>query len=107
MKLAIRTEKLSRRFGKTLAVDRVDLAVPEGAIYALVGANGAGKTSIIKVLMNIYRPSSGCAKVLGIESQHLTGKALCGIGYVSENQEMPEWMTVGEMLDYYRAFYPQ
>jgi ABC-2 type transport system ATP-binding protein len=107
MKSAIHTEKLSRSFGRTLAVDCIDLEVPEGAIYALVGANGAGKTSIIKVLMNIHRPTSGCAKVLGIDSQHLTGKAFCGIGYVSENQEMPEWMTVGEMLDYCRAFYPQ
>ena len=59
MKFAIRTEGLSRRFGKTVAVDAVDLEVPEGAIYALVGANGAGKTTIIKMLMNIFSPTSG------------------------------------------------
>jgi ABC-2 type transport system ATP-binding protein len=107
MKLAIRTEKLSRRFGKTVAVDRVDLAVPEGAIYALVGANGAGKTTVIKMLMNIFSPSDGLAEVLGIESRRLAGKAFTRIGYVSENQEMPEWMSTGAMLDYYRSFYPQ
>ena len=107
MKLAIRTEKLSRRFGKTMAVDRVDLAVPEGAIYALVGANGAGKTTIIKMLMNIFRPSDGHAEVLGLDAGRLAGKAFNRVGYVSENQEMPEWMTTGEMLSYYRSFYPQ
>jgi ABC-2 type transport system ATP-binding protein len=68
MKFAIRTEKLSRRFGRTIAVDCVDLAVPEGAIYALVGANGAGKTTIIKMLMNIFSPSDGRAEVLGTDA---------------------------------------
>ncbi len=104
---AIQTERLSRRFGKVLAVDGISMAVPEGAIYALVGANGAGKTTLIKLLMNIYRPSAGSATVAGIDSRLLAGKAFRQIGYVSENQEMPDWMTVGSMLDYYRAFYPR
>jgi ABC-2 type transport system ATP-binding protein len=104
---AIRTENLSRKFGRTMAVDSLSLAVPEGAIYALVGPNGAGKTTAIKVLMNIFGPTAGRAQVLGIESRRLTGKAFNRIGYVSENQEMPDWMTVGAMLDYYRPFYPQ
>lgn len=106
MNHAIYTEKLSRRFGKTLAVDAVDLTIPEGAIYALVGANGAGKTTVIKLLMNIFPPSSGRAEVLGIDTNRLAGKAFTRIGYVSENQEMTEWMTVGAMLAYYRPFYP-
>jgi ABC-2 type transport system ATP-binding protein len=107
MKHAIRTETLSRRFGKTLAVDHVDLAVPEGAIYALVGANGAGKTTIIKMLMNIFSPSEGRAEVLGVDARRMAGKAFTRIGYVSENQEMPEWMTTGAMLAYYKPFYPE
>ena len=107
MKFAIHADKLSRRFGRTVAVDRVDLAVPEGAIYALVGANGAGKTTIIKMLMNIFSPSDGHAEVLGSETKRLTGEAFTRIGYVSENQEMPEWMTTGAMLAYYRRFYPE
>jgi ABC-2 type transport system ATP-binding protein len=107
MNTAILTAGLSRRFGRTVALDGVDLTVPEGAIYALVGANGAGKTTMIKLMMNILRPSSGRARVLGSESTSLTGKAFIRIGYVSENQEMPGWMTVQTMLDYHRAFYPQ
>jgi ABC-2 type transport system ATP-binding protein len=102
----IRTQSLSKRFGHTVAVDGLDLTVPEGAIFALVGPNGAGKTTIIKLLMNILRPSAGSAYVLGVESRRLAGKAFTRIGYVSENQELPEGMTVGTMLDYFRPFYP-
>src|ERR1035441_10873130 len=90
MKLAIHTDKLSRRFGRTVAVDRVDLAVSEGALYALVGANGAGKTTIIKMLMNIFSPSGGYAEVLGTDTTRLTGRTFTRIGYVSENQRSEE-----------------
>ncbi len=101
----IRTRNLTRRFGRTVAVDGVDLAVPEGATYALVGANGAGKTTLIKLLMNILRPSTGSSAVLGISSNRLAGAAFERIGYVSESQELPEGMTVGGMLRYFRSFY--
>jgi ABC-2 type transport system ATP-binding protein len=106
IKATIRTEGLTRRFGRTLALDHVDLAVPEGAIYALVGANGAGKTTMIKLLMNIFRPTAGSAQVLGTDARMLAGKAFERIGYVSENQELPEGMTTSSMLDYFRGFYP-
>jgi ABC-2 type transport system ATP-binding protein len=102
----IRTEGLTKRFGKTEALSGVGLEVPAGAIYALVGANGAGKTTLIKLLMNILRPTAGSARVLGMDSQSMRGKALNRIGYVSENQEFPEWMTVGAMIEYLRPFYP-
>ena len=103
----IRTQNLSRRFGRIMALDDVALEVPAGAIYALVGPNGAGKTTLIKVLMNIVKPTGGSAQVLGLDSRRIAGKAFHRIGYVSENQEMPTWMSVGEMLGYYRSFYPQ
>jgi ABC-2 type transport system ATP-binding protein len=105
-KTTLQTTALTRRFGKTLALNEVSMAVPEGSIYALVGANGAGKTTLIKLLMNILRPDSGTSSVLGIDSRKLSGKAFERIGYVSENQELPEGMTVGGMLDYFRDFYP-
>lgn len=106
MNPTIRTQSLSKRFGRTVAADNISLAVPEGSIYALVGANGAGKTTLIKLLMNILRPDAGSAEVLGIDSAKLGGSAFNRIGYVSENQEMPEGMTVAGMLDYFRGFYP-
>jgi ABC-2 type transport system ATP-binding protein len=106
MNPAIRIDGLVKQFGRTEVLRGIELAVPEGAIYALVGANGAGKTTMIKLLMNILRPTAGGAKMLGIQSRELAGKAFNRIGYVSENQEMPDWMTVGMLLDYMRPFYP-
>lgn len=106
MTLILHTQTLSRHFGRTIALDSVGLDVAEGSVYALVGANGAGKTTLIKILMNIFQPSSGTAQVLGIDSRKLAAAAFTRIGYVSENQEMPDWMTAGDMLAYWRNFYP-
>ena len=75
-------------------------------VYALVGPNGAGKTTAIKILMNIIRATSGRAEVLGVASARLRGHLLARIGYVSENQQMPEWMTVGNLLHYLRPSIP-
>ena len=106
MGFAIETEGLTKRYGKTAALDGVTFAVPDGAIFGLVGSNGAGKTTMLKVLMHILRPTSGRASVLGMDAERLAGRAFERVGYVSENQEMPEWMTVGGMLKYLRPFYP-
>src|SRR3984885_10782223 len=103
----IQTENLSKRFRSASVLNEITLTVPAGAIYALVGANGAGKTTLIKALMNIFPPTSGRAQVLGIECRSLAGKDFQRIGYLSENQEMPDWMTVEAMLDYLRPFYPR
>jgi ABC-2 type transport system ATP-binding protein len=102
----LHTQELSRRFGRTVALDGIDLDVAEGSVYALVGANGAGKTTLIKILMNIFAPTGGHAKVLGIDSRKVAGDVFTRIGYVSENQEMPDWMTAADMLAYWRNFYP-
>jgi ABC-2 type transport system ATP-binding protein len=100
-------ERLTKRFGRTVALDRVSFAVPEGAVFALVGANGAGKTTLIRILMNIARPTEGRAQVLGRNSEDLSGAGFCEVGYVSENQDLADWTTVGGMLDYFRPFYPR
>jgi len=107
MNPTIETRALAKSFGRTEVLRGIDLMVPEGAIYALVGANGAGKTTMIKLLMNILRPTAGRATVLGTGSERLAGKGLNRIGYVSENQELPDAMTVGAMLDFLRGFYPE
>jgi ABC-2 type transport system ATP-binding protein len=106
MNPAIHTEQLTKRFGRLTAVDHINLDVPEGALYALVGQNGAGKTTAIKVLMNLIAATHGAATVLGTDSRQIRGKSYAQIGYVSENQEMPEWMKAGALLVYLRDFYP-
>jgi ABC-2 type transport system ATP-binding protein len=102
----LRTIELTKRFRGTVALDRLNLDVPEGSVFALIGANGAGKTTAIKILMNIHAPTSGQAEALGIDSRKLSPVEFQQIGYVSENQEMPEWMTVGYFMAYLKPFYP-
>ena len=105
MNAIIETHQLTRRFGKTLAVRNLSLQVPEGSVFAFLGPNGAGKTTVIKMLMNMIRPTSGKAMVLGTDSFRLGPAELARIGYVSENQEMLEWMTVQQLIDYCRPMY--
>lgn len=105
MNAAIETERLSRRFGRTHAVTDLTLSVPEGSLFAFVGPNGAGKTTTIKVTMNLLEPSSGTTRVMGIDSRHLRAAHFEQIGYVSENQQLPEWMTVRQLVDFCRPLY--
>ncbi len=104
---AVQTRDLAISFDRSKALHPLNLSVPQSAIYALVGPNGAGKSTLIKLLLNILRPTSGTATVLGLPSSRVAGPALTRIGYVSENQELPEWMTVTGLLRYLRPFYPQ
>ena len=102
----IRTDGLVKQYRGMLALDSFDLEVPEGSIYGLVGPNGAGKTTCIKVLMNLARASSGSAVVLGVDTRRLGPAQFAQIGYVSENQKLPDWMTVQYFMNYLRPFYP-
>jgi ABC-2 type transport system ATP-binding protein len=103
----IETEKLEKRFGHTDVLKGLDLAVPAGSVFALVGPNGAGKTTTIKTLLNIWRPTAGAARVQGVDSRRLGPAEFARIGHVSENQELPEWMTVGYLMGYLKPFYPK
>lgn len=104
--IPIRCRSLSVAFGAVRAVDSLDLEVPEGAVYGLVGPNGAGKSTAIKTMMNILGPSGGTAEILGQDSRQLRGDSFRQIGYVSENQAMPGWMTVDYLMRYLKPFYP-
>jgi ABC-2 type transport system ATP-binding protein len=106
MRPIIRTIDLAKRFRHTTVLDDLNLEVAEGSIFGLVGPNGAGKTTAIKILMNILKPASGLAEVLGRDSRCLRPDDFAQIGYVSENQELPDWMTVEYFLAYLKPFYP-
>jgi ABC-2 type transport system ATP-binding protein len=106
MNNAIRTEHVVKNFRRVEALRGLNLTVPEGAVYGLVGPNGAGKTTRIKILMNIFRATHGRAEVLGTQSTQLFGRHFASIGYVSENQELPDWMRLDAFLAYLRSFYP-
>ena len=102
----LRTNGLSKRYRRAPVLDGLDLEVSEGSVFGLIGPNGAGKTTTIKILMNILRATAGRAEVLGVDSRQLGPETLARIGYVSENQELPDWMTVKSFLAYLKPFYP-
>src|ERR1700741_5029375 len=98
--------ELTRRFGSTTALDSVSLSMPRGAVYGLVGANGAGKTTLIKHILGLPRAQSGSVRVFGLDPVADPVGVLSRIGYLSEENDLPGWMSVDELIRYSRAFYP-
>ncbi|MEP6858669.1 MAG: ABC transporter ATP-binding protein [Gemmatimonadales bacterium] len=97
---------LTRRFGAKPALDSVSLSMPRGAVYGLVGANGAGKTTLIKHIPGLLRAQSGSVRVFGLDPVADPVTVLSRIGYLSEENDLPRWMRVDELIRYTRAFYP-
>jgi ABC-2 type transport system ATP-binding protein len=102
----IDVSELTRRFGSTTALASVSLAFPRGAVYGLVGANGAGKTTLIKHLLGLLRAERGTVRVFGLDPVADPVGVLSRIGYLSEENDLPGWMRVDELMRYSRAFYP-
>lgn len=107
MNAVIETQGLTHRYASITAVQDLDLCVPEGGVYALLGPNGAGKTTTLKLLLNLLQPTAGRAAILGVNSTRLGATEFKQIGYVSENQQLPEWMTVQQFVDFCRPMYPR
>jgi ABC-2 type transport system ATP-binding protein len=102
----IRVTDLTRRFGARTALASVSLSLQRGAVYGLVGANGAGKTTLIKHILGLLRAESGLVRVFGLDPVADPVAVLSRIGYLSEENDLPGWMRVGELIRYSRAFYP-
>ncbi len=104
-KPVIAISELTRRFGANTALDSVNLSLPRGAVYGLVGANGAGKTTLIKHILGLLRAESGSVRVFGLDPVAEPVAVLSRIGYLSEENDLPGWMRVDELIRYSRAFY--
>ena len=102
----IHTESLTIRYGKLVAVDSVNLDVPPGCVLALMGRNGAGKTSLIRALLGLTPISSGSATVFGLSSAAEHVEIRRRVGYVPESHHQYRWMTVAEIVRFTSAFYP-
>src|SRR5438034_3964155 len=102
----IRISDLTRRFGDKTALSSVSVSMPRGAVYGLVGANGAGKTTLIKHILGLLRAESGSVRVFGHDPVAEPVAVLSRIGYLSEENDLPGWMRVDELIRYSRAFYP-
>ena len=105
MKSLISIRGLTKQFRLTHALRGVDLEIPAGQVTAFLGPNGSGKTTTIKCALNLHDRSGGEVEILGVDARRLGPEQLRRIGYVSENQEMPDWMTVPQLLDYCRPLY--
>ena len=104
--MIVETHHVAKRFGRFEAIEDLSLSVPEGSVFALIGANGTGKTTTIRMLMNILRPDRGDITVLGTPSRELRPADFQRIGYVSEGQRLPGGLTLAQYFDYLRALYP-
>jgi ABC-2 type transport system ATP-binding protein len=102
----IQITELTRRFDSKTALDSVTLSMPRGAVYGLVGANGAGKTTLIKHILGLLRAQTGSVRVFGLDPVADPVGVLSRIGYLSEENDLPDWMRVDELIHYSRAFYP-
>src|SRR5213078_1202635 len=98
---------LTRHFGGKTALASVSLSVARGAVYGLVGENGAGKTTLIKHILGLLRAESGSVRVFGLDPVADPVGVLSRIGYLSEENDLPGWMRVEELIRYQRAFYPR
>jgi ABC-2 type transport system ATP-binding protein len=101
----ITIQQLHKRYGKTTVLQDMDLEVPTGKISALLGPNGTGKTTTIKCAMNLITPDTGKIEICGVSPEKLSPTHWQRIGYVSENQRLPDWLSVGALLDYLRPLY--
>lgn len=99
----VETRKLTKKYGKFVALDGLDLAVEKGQILGFIGPNGAGKTTTIKILVGLARPTSGSATVAGIDCVNEPRKIKKLLGYMPDTFGSYDNMRVAEYLDFFGA----
>jgi ABC-2 type transport system ATP-binding protein len=100
VKPAIRTEGLSKRYGSTLALDQLDLSVAEGEVYGYLGPNGSGKTTTIRLLLGLHRPSSGRAELFGVDAWGDPVSAHERVAYVAGEPFLWPALTSAETFEF-------
>jgi len=95
-----------KRFGKTAVLKGVNLSIERGQIFALLGRNGAGKTTAIRLLMGLLNRDGGSISVLGRDPQQEPLGVRAAVGFLAEDQQMFGWMTIAEILGFLAPFYP-
>ena len=103
--LAIEARQLTKRFGAFVAVDALDLAVREGEVFGLLGSNGAGKSTAIRMLCGLLTPSGGDARVLGIDVSREPEEVKRRIGYMTQRFSLYDDLSVRENLEFFGGIY--
>jgi ABC-2 type transport system ATP-binding protein len=103
--LAIEVRDLTRRFGDFTAVDSITVDVREGEVFGFLGANGAGKTTAIKMLIGLLAPTSGSARVAGFDVLTQSDEVRRRIGYMSQRFSLYDDLTVRENISLYGGIY--
>ncbi|MFI4910542.1 MAG: ABC transporter ATP-binding protein [Sedimentisphaeraceae bacterium JB056] len=101
----VQIDGLTKKFGKTTAIDDLNMTVGRGRIVGLLGANGAGKSTLLRHIIGFYLPTAGKCSAFGVDCGKLTPKELSRIGYVHQNGELVEWMKVKQLIKYVKAYY--
>lgn len=102
---AIVAQELTRRFGKFVAVNRITFNVHRGEIFGFLGPNGSGKTTTIRMLLGLLRPTSGRATVMGQDIVHQADALRMSVGYVSQRFSLYPDLTVSENINFYGRAY--
>ncbi len=105
MDIALAWNQVTKRYGRQLALDNVSLEIPQGVVFALLGENGAGKTTAIRIALGLVAPDDGSSQVLGLDSQKDDLQIRQSVGYVSEQPTLYDWMTVSEIGWFAAGFY--
>jgi len=105
METVIKTKDLTKRFGDFVAVDKISFEVHKGEIFGFLGANGAGKTTAMRMLCGLSRPTSGEAMVAGVDVYHKPEEIKRNIGYMSQKFSLYEDLTVLENIRFYAGIY--
>jgi ABC-2 type transport system ATP-binding protein len=103
--LAIQVKDLTRRFGDFIAVDRISFEVKEGEVFGFLGANGAGKTTAIRMLIGLLQPTGGSARVAGYDVATQAEQVKRSIGYMSQRFSLYEDLTPRENIRLYGGIY--
>ena len=101
----IRLHRLSKSYRRQIALSDLSLEVSPGVVFALLGENGAGKTTAIRIMLGLTEPDGGQAQVLGLDSRNAVQEIRRQVGYVPERPTLYEWMTVDEIGWFTAGFY--
>lgn len=99
----IQLDHLTRRYGRRRGVERVSLSVPEGALFGFLGPNGAGKTTTIRVMLGFLRPTSGQARIFGLDCWRDSKAIKRDVGYLPGDLRLPSWMNTASALSIFGA----